>query len=78
MVAKRRADGAAVDSIVYDFMAATGSPYVAETRIIQRSQPFGIPPVVVPKGLAPRLKKAMREIFLKMHEDPRAGGSSRI
>lgn len=70
IVAKKRADGAAVDSIVYDFMAATGSPYAAETRIIHRSQPFGIPPVVVPKGLAPRLKKAMRHIFLNMHDDP--------
>ena len=70
IVAKNRADGAAVDSIVYDYMVATDSPYAAQTRIIHRSPPFGIPPVVVPPGIAPRLKLALRDIFLGMHEDP--------
>ncbi|MBU1567568.1 MAG: phosphate/phosphite/phosphonate ABC transporter substrate-binding protein [Proteobacteria bacterium] len=70
IVAKNRAEGAAVDSIVYDFMVATESPYAAQTKIIQRSPQFGIPPVVVPPGIAPRLKLALREIFLNMHADP--------
>jgi phosphonate transport system substrate-binding protein len=70
IVAKNRADGAAVDSIVYDYMAATDSPYAAETRIIHRSPQFGIPPVVVPPGIDPQLKLAMRDVFLRMHEDP--------
>ena len=70
IVAKNRADGAAVDSIVYDFMVATDSPYAAQTRIIHRSPPFGIPPVVVPPGIDPGLKGALRDIFLGMHVDP--------
>lgn len=70
IVAKNRADGAAVDSIVYDYMMATDSPYAAQTRIIHRSPQFGIPPVVVPPGIDPRLKLAIREIFLNMHDDP--------
>lgn len=70
IVAKNRADGAAVDSIVYDYMAATDSPYAAQTRIIHRSPPFGIPPVVVPPGVDPGRKLALREIFLTMHDDP--------
>jgi phosphonate transport system substrate-binding protein len=70
IVAKNRADGAAVDSIVYDFMVATDSPYAAQTKIIHRSPPFGIPPVVVPSGIDPSLKLAMRQIFLEMHADP--------
>ncbi len=70
LVAKNRIDAAAVDSIVYDFMLATGSPYAAQTKIIHRSPQFGIPPVVVPPGIAPQLKLAMREIFLNMHADP--------
>ncbi len=70
LVAKKKAAGAAVDSIVYDFMLATNSPYTKETKIIHRSQQFGIPPVVVPPGLSPFLKNALREVFLNMHTDP--------
>lgn len=70
IVAKKRAAGAAVDSIVYNYMVATDSPYVQETKIIHRSQEFGIPPVVVPPGLSPFLKSAIREVFLTMHRDP--------
>lgn len=69
MVAKNRADGAAVDSIVYDFMVATDSPYAAQTKVIHRSPPFGIPPVVVPPAIEPKVKAALREIFLAMHTD---------
>jgi len=70
MVAKKKVDGAAVDSIVYDFMLTTNSPYAQETKVIHRSPQFGIPPVVVPAGLSPFLKNAMREVFLTMHTDP--------
>jgi phosphonate transport system substrate-binding protein len=70
LVAKNRADGAAVDSIVYDFMVATDSPYAAQTKVIHRSPPFGIPPVVVPPDIPAHLKLALQEIFLKMHDDP--------
>jgi phosphonate transport system substrate-binding protein len=70
IVAKNRADGAAVDSIVYDFMVATGSPYTKQTKIIHRSPQFGIPPVVVPPGISPLLKESLRSIFLEMHDDP--------
>ncbi len=69
MVAKNRAEGAAVDSIVYDFMKATDSPYAAQTRVIHRSPPFGIPPVVVPPRVDPKLKADLRRVFLGMHED---------
>lgn len=70
IVAKKKAAGAAVDSIVYNYMAATNSPYVRETKVIHRSQQFGIPPVVVPPGLSPFVKSALREVFLDMHTDP--------
>lgn len=70
IVAKKRAAAAAVDSIVYNYMVATNSPYVQETNVIHRSQQFGIPPVVVPPGLSPFLKSAIREVFLAMHTDP--------
>ncbi|MBM9604847.1 phosphate/phosphite/phosphonate ABC transporter substrate-binding protein [Desulfopila inferna] len=69
IVAKNRAEGAAVDSIVYDFMVASKSPYIEQTKIIHRSPPFGIPPVVVPPTTSTFLKESLRQIFLTMHED---------
>lgn len=70
MVAKNRVDGAAVDSIVYDYMVSTGSPYAKQTKIIHRSPQFGIPPVVVPPNISRYLKESLRSIFLEMHDDP--------
>ena len=60
-------DGAAVDSLVWDYMDKKGSKYTKETRIIKTSEPYGIPPVVVRLGLdlAPKIK----EILLNMHRD---------
>ncbi len=69
MVAKNRVDGASVDSIVYDYMTETGSPYAEQTKVIHRSPPFGIPPIVVPPTTPAPLKEAMRSIFLEMHRD---------
>ncbi len=69
LVAKKKVDGAAVDSLVYQFMATIDSPYVRETKIIHQSPDFGIPPVVVPQGIPIFLKEKLRQEFLKMHED---------
>ncbi|RMG00829.1 MAG: phosphate/phosphite/phosphonate ABC transporter substrate-binding protein, partial [Nitrospirae bacterium] len=67
LVAKRIVDGAAVESLVYKFMKKKGSPYVEETRIIDRSPDFGIPPVVVSTGIPLFIKEKLREILLNMH-----------
>lgn len=69
LVAKKRVEGAAVDSIVYAFMKATGSPYAEQTKVIHRSPPFGIPPVVIPPDLPFHLKASLRAVFLEMHND---------
>jgi phosphonate transport system substrate-binding protein len=69
-VAKGLVDGAAVDSLVYDAMAETNPQLIAQLRIIDRSPPFGIPPVVVPRELPASRKEQIREILLAMHNDP--------
>jgi phosphonate transport system substrate-binding protein len=66
MVAKKIVDGAAVESIVYEHMLKTGSPYAKQTKIIKRSPPYGIPPVVVTREVDPMLKKKVKEAFLNM------------
>ena len=68
LVAKKVVDGAAVESIVYEYMVKKGSPYVKQTKIIKRSPPYGTPPVVVTKDIAPNIKKKIREVLLNMNK----------
>lgn len=69
-VAENLVDAAAVDSLVYDYWARTGSDFVAKTRVVEKWGPFGINPVVVRPGLDPQLKQRLREVLLGMDEDP--------
>jgi len=71
MVAKKVVDGAAVDSLVYEYMRKTGSPYARQTKITKRSPPYGIPPVVVTRDVDPRLKDKVKEAFLSMRNTPK-------
>ena len=68
-VADGLVDGASVDSLAYDYIVARDPALADRTRIIWRSGPFGTPPVVVPPGLSPDLKKQLREILLGMNGD---------
>ncbi len=69
-VAKKLVDGAAVDSLIWDYMEQSNPLYTSQTRIISKSAPYGIPPVVVPKELESHLKEELRTILLHMDEDP--------
>ncbi len=66
LVAKRLVDGAAVESLVYEYMLKKDSPYAKQTKVIKRSPPFGIPPVVVTRDMDPALKRQLKEAFLNM------------
>jgi phosphonate transport system substrate-binding protein len=70
-VAEQDVDGASVDSLIWEYANRTDSRYTAQTKIIERSEPFGIPPVVVSKHLDRETKKKLKEIFLTAHEDER-------
>jgi len=69
-VAEGLVDGAAVDSLVYDYLAARNPDAVAGTRIVARWGPYGIPPVVVHPALDPAVKRALKRFLLSIHEDP--------
>jgi len=66
LVAKKVVDGAAVESLVYEYMLKTDSPYAKQTKVIKRSPPFGSPPVVITKDLAPSLRKKIGDAFVGM------------
>jgi phosphonate transport system substrate-binding protein len=69
-VATGIADGAAVDSLIFDALREHPDSFAGQLKVIEESEDFGMPPVVVPPGLAPNLKKRLIQIFLAMEQDP--------
>jgi phosphonate transport system substrate-binding protein len=67
-VATGYVDGAAVDSLVYDYMLREDPSLSEKTRIILESPDFGMPPVVAHPKMDPALKKSIIEILTAMHE----------
>ena len=62
-------DGAGVDSLVFYSLVKTHPDIKTSLRIIWKSEVFGAPPIVIPKGLAESIKEKLRDIFLSMSED---------
>ncbi len=69
-VARNLVDGAAVDSLIWEFYQARNPAFTSKTRVIRKSEPYGIPPLVASKALAPEAKERMRRILFAMHQDP--------
>ena len=71
-VAEGKVDGGAVDSLIWEFMSVVEPELVSRTRVVEKSPPYGIPPVVVHPDLDPVLKDRLRGIFFSLHRDPEA------
>ncbi len=69
-VAYGLADGAAVDSLIFEDMKRTGAEAVDMVKIIKISPPYGIPPIVVSPATEKNIKQLMLTTLLKMAEDP--------
>jgi phosphonate transport system substrate-binding protein len=72
-VTKGLVDGAAVDGLIWEYYQHKNPSLTSETRIIKRSDPYGIPPVVASKTLSPKLKERVRQLLFSMHKDPGGG-----
>ncbi len=70
-VAEKFVDGAAVDSLIWEYLSATEPKWTAQTKILHKSNACAIPPVVVSPGIDSRLKERLRSAFLNMHNDPK-------
>ena len=68
-VAEKQTDGAAVDSLIWEFINKIDPSVTARTKIIEKSPPYGIPPIVVNPDLDPETKKRLKEILLTLHDD---------
>jgi phosphonate transport system substrate-binding protein len=73
-VAEGLADGASVDSQVYEFLLAMKPDLVSKTRIIMVSQPFGAPPIVASPRVPAELSQRFLEVLLAMGDDPEGMG----
>lgn len=69
-VAEQVADGGAVDSYIWEYLAAFRPEITKETRIVKRSPSFGFPPIVSRIGVKATTVKRMQEVLLKMNLDP--------
>jgi len=66
-VVRKVVDGAAVDSLVYDYAAAADPDIIAKTRVIERWGPYGINPIAVHPRLNPAVKRTLQRTLLGMH-----------
>ena len=70
-VAKSLVDGAAIDSLIWEYYHQKNPIFTSKTRIIRKSEPYGIPPIVASPNLAQDLKNEIRQVLFSMHKDPR-------
>jgi phosphonate transport system substrate-binding protein len=69
-VAKGLVDGAAIDGLIWEYYNTKNPTFTSKIRIIRKSAPYGIPPVVVHRDADPELKDRIRRVLFSMHEDP--------
>ena len=68
-VAKELVDGAAVDGLIWEYFHQKNPIFTSKTRIIRKSEPYGIPPIVASRSLTPQLKALIHQELLAMHQD---------
>ena len=69
-VATGLADGAAVDSYVWDSLQKVDPQLVAKTRIVWQSEAFGFPPIVAVHNVSKADFEAFQKALFKMTDDP--------
>ncbi len=69
MVAHALVDAAAIDGLIWEYLNSTDPALTSQTRIIKKSEPYGIPPIVVPSSLGKDMKEKLKNLFLDIHAD---------
>ena len=69
-VAKSLVDGAAVDGLIWEYFNAVNPVVTSQTRIVKRSDLYGIPPLVASSALSRADRDSIRNILLTAHQDP--------
>lgn len=69
-VARGLVDGAAVDSLIWEYYQEKNPAFTARTRVIKKSKPYGVPPLVASGHLPQEERTRLRQVLLDMHHDP--------
>ena len=69
-VSESLVDGAAVDSLIWDYLSAADPKLHRRVRVVERFGPFAIPPVVAAPHVPQELREKFRQALLTMHQDP--------
>lgn len=69
-VSRGLVDGAAVDSLIWEYYNSTNPAFTASIRVIKRSEPFPIPPIVASRFLSKDHREQVGMALLNMHNDP--------
>ena len=68
-VARALVDGATVDGHKWEYFQAKNPIFSSRTRVIQKSKPFGSPPLVASVALPPQDKDLIKQFVFTMHLD---------
>ncbi|MGD2124929.1 MAG: phosphate/phosphite/phosphonate ABC transporter substrate-binding protein [Desulfobacteraceae bacterium] len=69
-VARALVDGAAVDGLIWEYYHQENPTFTSATRIIRKSEDYGIPPAVASKYLEPEVRERIRQLLFSMHLEP--------
>jgi len=69
-VARGLVDAASVDGLIWDYYEKKNSAFTSKTRIIKKSEPFGIPPLVASRQVPPADRERVQNLLFAMHQDP--------
>ncbi len=69
MVNREIIDGASVHGLIYEYLALNNPERVENINVIEKSEDFGMPPVVTPSKLDVETFKRYQEVFLNIHKD---------
>ncbi len=62
-------DGASVDGLIYDYHIKFSPEVLKDIRIIEKSEYFGIPPVVISRDVEPDIAVQLKKSFFNMDKD---------
>lgn len=60
-------DGAAVDGLIWEYFQNTNPAFTKSTRVILKSEPYAIPPVVASREFPQEKRNQIRQVLLAIH-----------
>ncbi len=69
-VSRGLVDGAAVDGLIWEYYQEKKPEFTARTKVIKKSEPYGIPPLVASGHLPQEYRERLQKVLLAMHQDP--------